>query len=483
MEPVQQHLESRPDRGDETVGVPCRSGAGQLPDPFPQALASTQQFRKDSKFVRPRPASAGQHDGRVQRGDIAMHHRPGHPPDLQRRILPRDGLRGHGRGDGMAPGEIFPEHEPIDLRPVVRKRRLLIAGRKDPRLDVVTGREHRRYLPGFADVVEGITEKRVRIVIEVPACLGARDIGPVRGRHAEMAGHILEAVFPELAVALTVALREKPGVDDVAPVNLVVRIRDDAVAGLKARRPVARHSAVPAHRQVYAVPPGALVDVRKVEAKDVVPLDHVRIPGTDFQDHLRQHLPFVMVPAGYEPLPTAAVRHGDGGDAIAFPKRIGKFETVRPIHLQVDLHAHQAVEAHAEEMRLPGPEKVLLHRVAQVQVRRAGGAEALAAVALEIGLGRLQASDIRKPGQPAELACSRQRLDLAESPPSRDLVLGRQPKERLEWNRVGRQRRSRPGEEPDMAISFQLHTHDPRRRVVTVQHRIVWVLGSRIAHE
>src|SRR5271156_3803889 len=114
-------------------------------------------------------------------------------------------------------------------------------------------------------------------MLEVVADLRRVDIDAILARQAEVLRELLESEALELAARNIVVLREDPGVDDVAAGDVVAAIGDRALRDLHPRRPRTKLAAVASQLELHAMAPRARLEVFEVEAKQVVPLDHIGV--------------------------------------------------------------------------------------------------------------------------------------------------------------------------------------------------------------
>ena len=224
-------------------------------------------------------------------------------------------------------------------------------------------------------------------MVEVPAGFVAGHVGALGAGDAEMASDVFQTEAFQLAGGDIVVLGEDPGVDDMAAEDFVFAIGDRPLGHLHARGVAAQTRAVAAEVKRDFVALGAGLDVFQIEAEKIVALDDVGVALLDFFYQLAQHLRFAELFARDQPLPAGGVGQGDGGDAVALPRRIGKIETALAIGLDVELQALQVAKDHAEKMGPAGEQKKLLQWIAEIPVGCVAGGRCLTGLFLQIGLG------------------------------------------------------------------------------------------------
>ena len=133
-------------------------------------------------------------------------------------------------------------------------------------------------------------------------------INPPRARQPEMNREILQSEAFQRAARDIVMLREDPRVDNAAAVNVVAPKRDRSLCNLHPRGPSAQAAAVASQRELHPMAPGALFKIFQVEAKQVVPLDHVGIAFAHDPHQLLEHRALVHRVAAQHALEAVACR-------------------------------------------------------------------------------------------------------------------------------------------------------------------------------
>ena len=203
-------------------------------------------------------------------------------------------------------------------------------------------------------VVARVGHEPRRVLHEDARDVFRREVGPVGRGHPEVPRHVLEAVGLEVARAHVVELGQDPGVHDVAPGHPVAPVADRALRHLHARGIAAQHGAVAPPRERHAVPARPRLQVLEIEAEDVVALEHVGIALAEDARALGQELGLGQLRARQHGREPGGVGDRDRDDPVGLARRVRELEAGRGGDLDVERHAPEVAEAHAEERGLAG---------------------------------------------------------------------------------------------------------------------------------
>src|SRR5262245_16361949 len=149
-----------------------------------------------------------------------------------------------------------------------------------------------------------------------------------RSGDAEVPGQVLESEAREIAGARVVQLGQQVCVDDVAAGDLVAPVADRPLGDHELGRAAARDLAAAPPGEGQTVTPGARLDVLEVEAKDVVPLDHVGIALADQAGQFLQEGRVGQLTAARDRAKAGRVWQGNGDYAVALARRARELEAL-----------------------------------------------------------------------------------------------------------------------------------------------------------
>src|SRR5579862_8969966 len=270
----------------------------------------------------------------------------------------------------MPRSQVRAHHERVDLGRVPPQHCALVRIRKNLRLHEVAGGEGLRERTRLASIVERVLVKLLGFVREVVADLRRVDIHAILARESEVLRELLESQALELATRNVVVLCENPRIDDVAAWDVIAAICDRAFCYLHARRTRAKLAAVASQLERHPMPPRASLQILEVEAKQVVPLDHIGITLLDNAHHLLEHRALVHLGALEQALETGRVGERDRDNAIALTRRRWKLKTRRYEGLDIELKAAQIGEVHPDEKSRTGEHQMLIDRIGEHEIWR-----------------------------------------------------------------------------------------------------------------
>ena len=370
-----------------------------------------EQGGEDAEGIAARRDLLREHERGIEGRDVHVEHALGHAGQEHRRVPARHRPPRRRRRHGAAAVQVFPHEQGIDLRRVATQDHGLITQGQGLGLDEVRRGKDGREPERLQNIVSRVGHEPRGLLPEDARDVFRGQIGAVRGGDAEVARHVLEAIGLEVARAHVVELGEDPGVHDVPAADPVAPVADGPLGDLHARGIAAEGGAVASPGQGHLVAPGPRFHVLEVEAKDVVPLDHVGIALADDPRAFAQEVGLVHEGAGEHGGEARRIRDGDGDDPVGLPRGIRELEAGGGGHLDVHGHAAQALEPHPEEGRAAAPEQELLRGIREKAIRRVGGAGGALGDLLAV-IARLEAlAPGAELGQPAIGAGAVQRGD------------------------------------------------------------------------
>src|SRR5690242_5317150 len=295
-----------------------------------------------------------------------------------------------GRGDRMGRRKVGADQQRVDLGRVPAQDHVLVRVLEDLRLHEVAGREQFGERSGLARIVERISEKFIGTIVEVFADAGLVDIDAFLARGAKVLRQFLEPEALKLAARDIVMMREDPGVDDTAAIDVVTAISDDAFGDLESRRAGVKSAAVTAERKLHSMAAGARFEIFEVEAEKIVPLDNVGVALADDSHHLLEHRPLIHLPAREHPLESLGIGKSDRDDPVPLARRARKLEPRTDISFDIELKTAQAAEFHPHKKGRPGQHQMLLDRVGEDEVGRIGCARRFPANAPQMAARRFE---------------------------------------------------------------------------------------------
>ncbi len=173
---------------------------------------------------------------------------------------------------------------------------------------------------------------------------------------------VLEVVGLEIAVRHVVHHRKVQRIDHMPSEEVVPGIVDDPFSQAEPARPLLRRRAAAPERQPHLVPLRARLEIRQVEAAEVMPLDHVGVAFRNRPHERFDQLFFAHRILRQRQLPAGGVAHRNNDDLVPRTVRIRKVEARRGPDFEVELKPPQFPEFHPGEQ----PRLLLLQNLLRV---------------------------------------------------------------------------------------------------------------------
>ncbi len=445
--------------------------AGQALGAHAEVAQVLQKLREDAERVGRRRDGLGEHQRRVERGDVHVQDRPRDAFLTDHGVAAADGTDRSGQGHRLAPREVLAKHERVDLGGRAAQRARLIVEGYRLRLREVRRRQDRPDRERLDRVVACVGHEPLGRLAELARDLRAFDIGPAFGGDAEVASQVLQAEPGQIPRARIVELGEDPRVDDVAARDLVAPVADRALRDLEARHPAPERFAAAPPGERDPVHAGAGLEILEVEPEDVVPLDHVRVALADDARALVEQRALVESVAAHDVTEAGRVGERDRDDPVAGPCRARKLVALAGHHLDVERQPAEVGEDEPAERGSPGLQEILMDRVAEEQIWRAGRVPDLAGLIATAGASAERLAPRPEARPPAQRAGALERIDREQSGRVLHEIAIDEQQERRERRGLGDGTLARAPVEPDRAPAVGQIEGDERRARVSSEEQ------------
>ena len=389
VEAVDQDFEGVLQRLKILLLLPIRGGAHARLGFEPESAQIGQQMAKNLELIGHREAIELEHDGRIERGDVAMPDVARDAGEKDRGVTALEAAHHRHLGNGMALPVVFAEEERVDAGGVAAHDHVLVVVGKNLRLDEVARAEEIGDGARFPYGAEGALPEAIGI-FEVDALefLAAQGRNLRFVRESEVLGHVDPLEAGEAAHADIVELREQKGVDEMPAIDGEFRVIDCLLRDLEPGRTGTEEPAAASPIEFHFRLSRARDQVRQVEAKKIVAFDHVRVAFLDDRGQAFERGPFRFFHAGWidhdQFFPPAVIRKSDAHDVIAVAAVADRGAGVSDPSYRIgkrkdfELKPAQLFERKALEQSAPGRGQVMLHRIAQREEAASGALQSIA---------------------------------------------------------------------------------------------------------